>query len=281
MKERRILLVSFFVSLAFLFSVQVVFAGLIIERVHRIDAPGHAAGSDKQVSFFQANKVKTVSGDGSYAILDMGKGIMIMVDPGKKEYSVTSLKEMVSTMEQGMKQLQDRFNALPPEQRAMVEKMMGIQKAAPGSLKLKDTGETAKIAGYLAKKYVILKNGKPLSEYWVSKALRQDILHEIDKSKIKDFENAMNKISMEGMPFGSSEAKEIVKLEQKVQEYGEVVKELHYPHAANMNRSDSFQVVSVKKANIPRSEFQVPAGYKKMESPMKRLKAASAKFGQK
>ncbi len=253
-------------TVLFLVSVQATFAGIVVEQVY-------GKKGQKQVSYFQANKVKTVSTDGEYTIMDLDKGTMIMVNPDKKEYSVMSLKEMVSSMQQGMQQIQDRLRSLPPEQRAMLEKMMGIQSGSHSRLALKDTGKTEKIAGYTAKKYVILKDGHPISEYWVSKELRQDILKEMDKSKIDDFEKAMNKISMESMPFAGSEARQIGKLELKIQKYGEIVKEIHHPQTNGQVVREAFTVVSVKKKHLPSSTFQIPAGYKQAESPVEKLKS--------
>ncbi len=246
-------------------------AGLIIERVRTVAAPGQKDISEKQVSYFQDNKVKTVSQDGTYAILDLQKGTMTMVNPSKKEYQVTLLKDMLKRMETGMNQLKKKFNALPPEQRAMVEQMMGVKRSQTAQLKLKETGKTTKIAGYASREFVILKNGRPLAEYWVSDALKKDILKEIDKSKMDKFEQAMKKISTEGLPFANSEADDMMKLEQKVHEAGEVVKEVHHAGQEVSIPGDSFRVVSVRKAAISASEFEIPKGYKKTAAPMEKM----------
>ncbi len=277
MKAKNLLFLTVGMLVSSFLIVQAACAGLVIERERTMTPLGQNAVSHRQVSYFQANRVKTVSQDGTYAILDLQKGTMTMVDPAKKEYSVTSLKEMLGRMETGMNKLKEKFNALPPEQRAMVEQMMGGKKTGGESLEMKDTGKKEKIAGYVARKFVILKNGKPLAEYWVSEGLKKDILEEIDKSKLDEFEQAMKKISSEGMPFANSEATQIMKLEQKIQDAGEVVKEVHYARQAGPMSGSSSRVVSVKKAKISASEFEIPGGYKKVADPMKQVPSGSGR----
>ncbi len=258
-RKMRFFVSSVILAICLLF-VQAALAGLIIERNRT--ASGPKAVSERQISYFQADRVKTVSQDGSFVILDLRKGTMTMVDPARKEYSVTSLEAMLNKMEAGMKQLKDRFKALPPEQRAMVEQMMGMKRSSSGGLVLKETGKTTNIAGYTAREFVILRNNQPLAEYWVSEGLRKDILSEIDKSRMDKFEKAMKKISTQGMPFSGSEATEMMKLEGKIQKSGEVMKEVHHQAQAGPMAGSSFTVVSVRKASIPASEFQIPSGYK-------------------
>ncbi len=250
---------------AILLMAQPVLAGLVIKRMSRETLPNGQIEQEELTSWLQDNRVKTLSKDGDIVILDLAKGNIIMIDPARKEYSVTPLKKMISSVEQGIKQLREQFNALSPEQRAMVEKMMGIPKAGAGSsLKLKDTGKTGTIAGYPAHNYVILKDGKPVADYWVSGRLRDAILKEIDKSKMDAFEQAMNRIASQAMPFGSPETQEMLKIEKEIQKHGEILKKVQKLDTGGDRLSI---VISVKAASIPASEFQVPADYKKIRNP--------------
>ena len=265
MKKTRKILPSVIVAALFLilFCAQA-YAGLVIERVYsRGTAPGKSK-TRKVVSYFQGNKVKTIEENGNYSIVDLATGTMTMVNPKKKEYSVTSLDSMVKQMQRGMDKLKAHLKGLSPEQRAMMEKMMGISQGPSSKLVLKKLGDRKRIAGYEATHYVITKNGKKVGEYWVSKALREKMLKEMDREKIEKFEKAMNNISNQLNVFGNSNLTQLMEMEQKLQKEGEIVKQIHYPNNINMNKQGSTQeVVSVKEERIPAAAFEVPKGYKK------------------
>jgi len=245
------------------------YAGLVIERVYSAGTVPGKSKTRKVVSYFQGNKVKTVEENGNYSIVDLATGTMTMVNPKKKEYSVTSLESMIKQMQSGMDKLKAHLKGLSPEQRAMMEKMMGISQGPSSKLVLKKLGDGKKIAGFDATHYVITQNGKKVGEYWVSKALRDKMLKEIDQKKIEKFEKAMNNISSQLNVFGNSSLTQLMDMEQRLQKEGEVVKQIHYPN--NMNRQGSIQeVVSVKEERIPASAFEVPKDYKKTKQNTRR-----------
>jgi hypothetical protein len=80
---------------------------------------------------------------------------LIAVDHGRKSYTVmdrATLQNMAGTVDKAMKELEEKMASMSPEQRAMVEKMMG--KSAPGSakpkipLQFKNTGKREKVGKY-------------------------------------------------------------------------------------------------------------------------------------
>ena len=239
-------------------------AGLVVERAYIKGTAPDMARARKRISYFQDDKVKTVEPNGNYTIIDLSTGTMIMVNPNKKEYSVTSIDKLVSQMQKGMNKLKTHLKGLSPQQRVMMEKMMGISQGPHARLALKKAGEKQEIAGFETSHYIIIQNGKKVAEYWVSKRLRNRMLKEIDKAKIDKFEKAMNKISSQLNIFGSSSLTELMKLEERLQKKGEIVKQVHYPNSINMNGTGSIQeVISVRGENIPTSAFTVPGGFKK------------------
>ena len=265
MKRTRKFLTSVTAATLFLilFCVQA-YAGFVIERVYSTGTVPGKSNAKKIVTYFQGNKVKTIEENGNYSIIDLATGTMTMVNPKKKEYSVTSLDSMVKQMQMGMDKLKAHLKGLSPEQRAMMEKMMGISQAPSSKLVLKKLGDRKRIAGYEATHYVITQNGKKVGEYWVSKALREKMLKEMDREKIEKFEKAMNNISSQLNVFGNSSLTQLMEMEQKLQKEGEIVKQIHYPNNISMNKQGSTQeVVSVKEERIPAAAFEVPKGYKK------------------
>ncbi|NPA94661.1 MAG: DUF4412 domain-containing protein, partial [Thermodesulfobacteria bacterium] len=219
-------------------------------------------------TYIQKNKVKTVGPEGDYTIIDLTNGTMTMVDPKKKEYYSTTLDAMIGQMQKGMDKLKAHLEGMTPEQRKMIEQLMGISQKPASSLVLKKMPDTQTIAGFPADHYVITQNGKKVGEYWVSKKLRDMMLKELDKDKIDKFEKAMVRISSQLNIFGNPNLAKLMKLEEKLQEKGEIVKQIHYPNDINMEKQGSYQeIVKVREETIPASAFVVPSGYKKKSMP--------------
>ncbi len=251
------------VTFALIFLCSQALAGLVIERIYAQGPKSDKKNVTKMVSYFQDNKVKTIEPNGDYTIVDLDKGTMTMVDTEKKEYYSTTLDAMLQQMQKGMDKIKAHLKGLSPEQRSMIEKMMGMSQGSGTKLSLKKVADSQKIAGYEAEHYVISQNGKKVGEYWVSKQLRNKMYKELDKDKIEKFEKAMSNISNQLNVFGKSSMTELMDMEEKLQKKGEIVKQIHYPNTVNMNMEGSFQeVVSVKEENIPPSAFTVPKDFK-------------------
>ncbi len=261
---------SFFTVLtlcSFVFISSQALAGLVIERIHTQGTSPSKGKISKMITYYQDNKVKTVSSNGDYTIVDLEKGTMAIVNPKKKQYSLTTLDAMLGQMQAGMDKLKAHLKGISPEQRAMIEKMMGMNQPGGTSINLKKLGDSQVIAGYPAHHYVITQGGKKVAEYWVSEKLRNQMLREMDKDKIEKFEKAMSKISSQMNVFGNSNLTKLMELEQKLQKKGEIVKQIQYPNNVNMNRQGSYQeVTSVREQSLNPTVFEIPRGFKKMNT---------------
>ncbi len=239
-------------------------AGLVVERIFCQGTAPTKGKTSKIITYFQGNKVKTLEANGEYTIIDLNKGTMVMVNPKKKEYYATTLDQMIGQMQKGMDKLKAHLQGMSPEQRRMLEQMMGLSQKPASGLSLKKLGDSMKVAGFPADHYVITQNGKKVGEYWVSKKLRDKMLKELDQDKIDKFEKAMARISNQLNIFGNSNVAKLMEMEEKLQKKGEIVRQIHYPNNINMNREGSFQeVVKVREEKIPASAFAIPSGYKK------------------
>ncbi len=257
----RFVLMFLFIFLFFKTS----WAGLIIEKEFTFKVNGPQVEKQKTVTYFQNNKVKTVQGNGSFVIIDLNKGTMAIVNPAKREYSLQKIEEIMASMEKGMEQIKAQFKGLPPEQRAMIEKMMGISADKPKSnLKIKDTGERKKIAGFVAEHYVIMDGKTKVGDYWVSRELRELIKKEISEKKIDEFEKAMEGMSKKMDMFGGSDISRLIDLEQELNKKGEIVKQVHHPGKFKMVGRDMEEIVKVEKKDIPSSFFEIPKGFKRV-----------------
>ena len=77
-------------------------------------------------------------------------------------------------MEQMQKQMEQALKNMPPERRAMMEKMFARQGVGPGmmagkiDMQVKKTGETQTINGYPCVKYETWQNDRKVAEHWVT-----------------------------------------------------------------------------------------------------------------
>ncbi len=259
MKRFAIWVTGFFVAMMMFFSMDAAWAGLVIKE--RIQTEN---GMETILTYIEGDMVKNVMSDGTYVIIDLTKREMIEVNPAKRQYSVIKIDEIKKEMDQAMSKMKEQLAGLPPEQRAMIEQMMGEMmgsKAAPGSVTVKKTGQHAKVAGFRADQYRIMQNGKPVMEVWLSPDLLKYMKKEMDSAKIKAFERAMDSLDemLSMMPMGSDNVfKKMKELEKK----GHIVKEVDLSDHGKPTVVS--QVVAVQRRSIPRSEFLVPSGYKKV-----------------
>jgi hypothetical protein len=103
---------------------------------------------------------------------------MIAVDHGRRTYVVldeATIERLSAQLNDAMSQMEAQLRNLPPEQRAMVEQMMrgrtgrGGAAAAPvAPAEVRATSERADQAGYPARKYEVVRDGRVRRELWVT-----------------------------------------------------------------------------------------------------------------
>lgn len=101
------------------------------------------------------------------------------VNHEQKEYiemTKESMDELGQTMNSAMAQMKEQMANMPPEQRAMMEKMLqgqlgGAQGAPPAesrAVTYKKTGEKKTVSGYPCVKYDVLRGKEKVREMWVA-----------------------------------------------------------------------------------------------------------------
>jgi hypothetical protein len=177
-----------------------------------------------------------------------------MLDPAEKTYQEMTfaeveqqMKQMSAMMDQQMADLEKQMESMPPEQRKMLEQQMGglLKPKASGSKpEIMKTGETKKVAGMAASKYVVRRDGKDVIAIWAAPEVKDWAGMRADFLQFAQRMGSLSRIT-EGM----SDA---------------------------YNRIDGFPVqteiggmtntvTKVERKSTPPSAFDVPAGYKKAE----------------
>jgi Domain of unknown function (DUF4412) len=206
----------------------------------------HSASSYRPHMFKQ-------SSENNASIFRLDKEMVYFIDIQKKEYSEMTFAELEAYTKKANKKLEDmneKLKNLPPEQRKMMEQMMG--KAAMGGQNAKidviKTAEKKNISGYLCIKYAMKEDTTEVGSVWTT-------------ADVPDF-SSMQKDFKE---FGQRMAAQMPKAGEMV---AAMTKVEGFPVQTTI-AGITTTVTKIEKKVAPASEFEVPEGYKKV--PPKKL----------
>lgn len=191
-------------------------------------------------------------GDETVVIMDLNKGVMNLIDHKRKSYISGTPEEFCADSK---KMMDEMMKGMPPEARKMMEQMRESQggEAAP-VVKVTKQGSGGKVAGFDTVKYKVTSNGAPYAEVWITKDPK--LMKELgaESEKLFTMSGEMEKCASMGMGGGASPelSPEYMKMERE-----------GFPLREVVEGETVTEVVSIKKAGIPASEFQIPSGYRK------------------
>jgi Domain of unknown function (DUF4412) len=219
-------------------------------------------GPEKTTSqYFTKERVRHNMGDRD-TIFEYGAGKITNIDHKKKEYSEFTVAEMEAQMQQMSAQM-EKMNAqlqnMPPEIREKMEKMTG------GGTVTVTKGGTRKIAGYDAQEYTIVMGTNMTMKTWNTTALQFPV-PEADLKKFMSFASAMGPMAQNPMFKGVSKMTEEMK---KIQ--GFPLARTTEIQMMGKGSTTSSEAIEVKQGPVPASAFEIPAGYKKVDSPMMKM----------
>jgi hypothetical protein len=217
-----------------------------------------------QTQYFTSNKVRHNMG-AMDTIMDFATGTITSIDNTKKEYSQVTGEQMEAAMKQGeaqMKQSQAQMEQamakVPPEMRQKMEQMMGGATEAITVTK----GGTKKVAGYDTQQYTITMGESMKRDVWNTTALQLPF----DPTQFRKMSG------FSGPMAGGPMMKNAAKLAEKMKEVqGFTLAETTSFKVMGHGTDTSKEAVEVKKGPIPAETFAVPAGYKKVDSPMLKM----------
>ncbi len=241
------------------------FAGVHIENVTR-DITTKVAQGAPTVTQVQDGKIRSSRGtDGGMIIAGT---TIIMIDDKRKQYremDKESMKKMAAKANDAMGQMQERMKNMTPEQRAMMEKMMGGQipggmgnEGKPDVYESKDTGKSDTVEGRKCRLWHINRNGALLEEMCVVPFSSLPGKENFEKA-FKELADAFSELAS-AMP----NVDKAVKVRTSVNGYP--VRIRPYDGAGKLRGTETVMTKWAEES-IPASAFQVPAGYKKAEMP--------------
>jgi hypothetical protein len=221
-------------------------------------------GPEKVTSqYFTKERVRHNRGEQD-TIFEYGAGRIIHIDHKKKQYSEMTLAEMEAQMQKvaaEMEKMNAQFQNMPPEIREKMEKMMG---GGTGTVTV-TKGATRKIAGYDAQQYTIAMGANMKMETWNTTALQFPV-PEADLKKFASFAGSMGGMAQNPMFKGMAKLGEEMK---KIQGFALAnTTEFQMMGKSTVTTSEATEV---KPGPVPASAFAIPAGYKKVDSPMAKM----------
>jgi hypothetical protein len=239
-------------------------AGVLVLILTACQAFAQGAYSESQISggfagnqpttqkmYYMPKMAKVVDENNQHvAIIRLDREMLYSIEPAKKEYSEMTFAELEKEMQKAsakMADMQKQMQGMPPEQRAMVEKMLGNATdktpvtVTPGS-------ETRTISGFSCKKYTLQRGEKTVVTVWATKDITG---YEAIR---KDWDQVQKRL-MAMVPGG---ARGIAEAMANVPGFA---------IETSMEGGMKNVVTKFEKRSVPTSEFEVPAGYKKVKNP--------------
>jgi hypothetical protein len=217
-----------------------------------------------QTQYFTSTKMRHNMGDHD-SIMDMATGTMTSIDNKKKEYSQITVEQMEAVMKQAeaqakqaQAQMEQAMAKVPPEMRQKMEQMMGGVTEAITVTR----GGTRKVAGYDTQQYTITLGESMKTDKWTTTSLQLPF----DPTQFRKMSG------FSGPAMGGPMMKNAAKLAEKMKEVqGFTLAETTSFKVMGRGTDTSKEAVEVKRGPIPDATFAVPAGYKKVDSPMLKM----------
>ena len=212
-------------------------------------------------SYISDNKVKQVpiAAGEPWSIFDANSGTITVVEPEKKSYMVIDPEELCRELSSMMDAM---MSQMPSEQRAAMEQMLQgqskVEKTAP-VVTVEKLGDGDTIAGFETVKYSLTVDSAPYKDIWLAKkGPSMEEVKELLKSVVKMFKKMEGCTKAGGGLVGANP--ELSKEYMGLMEKGWTMKEVNLQDGSVVS-----EVQSLKRKDIPSSEFAIPAGYTLVE----------------
>lgn len=221
--------------------------------------------STVQLSSHATRMDATHGGRKSDIIFRADKNLLWMIDPDARTYREMTQADMAATAKQvnsAMEEMKKQMAEMPPEQRAMMEKMMGKMGAmgtetqAPVEFRKVASGE--KVGSWVTDKYEATRNGQKVAEMWVAplsavkiKPEEMQVMEALTKFFEEGLKQFMPGIAMPSTPGGAKN--------------GIPVKTVQYSNGAP---SGITVVKTIETKELPPKTFEIPDGFQKLAMPL-------------
>jgi hypothetical protein len=217
--------------------------------VYKLTEDGQPKGTSAQ--YVSSEKMRLEQPDHDM-IAEFATGKMTMIDKKKNEYWEITCAELKSAGAAMQKQMDEQMAKIPP---AMREKMAGMMGGMGEFTVTPGTG-TKKIAGYDAHPYAVAMGKMMQQELWAA---------EIPMPQSAVDANACMTLASPMMKSAAKAVEEMKKVK------GFPLSESTTVKVMGKTKTTGKEATEIKTSAIPASVFALPAGLKKVESPMAKM----------
>jgi hypothetical protein len=190
-------------------------------------------------------------------IVDLKTGRIVTVDHQRKVWSEITAAEIEAAMKKAKAQMDQAMAGMPPEMR---QKMQGMMGGAAGSLKV-TKGGTRTVAGYPCDEYTLTMGANMTQKSCNTTAITLPF----DFNQMRKLTSASNPALAKMMGDMETATKELQQIK------GLPIAETTTMQMMGKSMVTTKEATEIKKGPIPASVFEVPAGYKKVESPLAKM----------
>jgi hypothetical protein len=241
------------------------FAGIHIENVTR-DSATKVQHGDTQTMLVQNGMMRT-SGSSIGGVILTGSSIII-IDEKRKQYremTKEDMQKLAATAGDAMAKMRETMKKMTPEQRAMMEKMMGNRLPGgigtsdkPDTWESKNLGTTEIVEGRKCQNWNLIRNGAPFEQLCVVPF--SSLPGKEDFQKVfKEMAEAFGAIA-KSVPGVDQSAKARMSID------GYAVRTRRYASDGKFQPNETIMTKWVEES-VPASMFEAPQGYSKMELP--------------
>lgn len=203
--------------------------------------------------YFTKDRVR-MNGAKSDTMMEFSTGRIVSLDHQKKQYFEMTVDELDATMKGAAAQMEEAMANVPPQMRAQMEKMMGGGASEVTVTK----GAVRTIAGYPCQTYTVTMGATMTQESCNSTALTPPF----DPANFQ-------KMSRVSIPMIQGMDKMIKKMSE-IQ--GIALMQRTSTSMMGRKSDTSMEATAVSQSAIAADVFALPAGYKKVDSPLKNMK---------
>jgi Domain of unknown function (DUF4412) len=212
--------------------------------------------SENTTNYLSDNRAR-MEQRGHDMIIDLTSGTMTILDSRKKTYYTVTKADL----DELKARMQEKLST--PEAKKGMEAMQGMSSVMASSIEVKKTGNSRKVGSYSCDEWEITMNAMTTMKECVTSEVKYPAHAYEAFRKLSASMSAMNPFAPAPKP-GESLGEKMAAIKG-------------YPVATSMvidvmgnKTTTQSEVISISRAPIPASTWEVPAGYTKVENPMKK-----------